>query len=325
MTRLRSALLVALALAAGFAIDPAAAQTIAAPPPGDDPRQRLVTIYGPGQLGTAASTATRLDRTRREMNRGRPDNTVLDPFPTDPAVIIDRAQTALNRARTGCQVVNAAVMGLSIDNAVVYEAACAAGPGYLVVASIRPEAVECGALAEGTDHSDRDVDANVVSRCMLPGNQPTLESISDYARRAGVACTIDEAVVVGRDNSGAVFEVGCRDTSGYWVTQENGEWRRIPCLKVTGMDGICRFTTVAERNGRLAAQVTDTAAAGCNVEDATYVGSSNGRDYFEARCSDGLGYMLEVGRDEQVSNAWNCANASRIAGGCRLTSAPAEG
>lgn len=319
--RVRVALFAALTLAAGLAAGVATAQT----PPGDDPRARLVTIYGPGQLGTVASTATRLDRTRREMNRGRPDNAIRDPLPTDPAVILGNAQAALNRARTGCQVVDAEVIGLSIDDDVVYEAACGSGPGYLVIASLRPVAVECGALAEGAGHSDRDVDADVVNRCLLPGNQQSLESIADYARRAGVACPIDEAVVVGRDNSGTVFEIGCRDTSGYWVSQQDGEWQRTSCLKVTGMDGSCRFTTPAERNGRLSAQIAETSAAGCDVEDASYVGSSDGRDYFEARCRDGLGYMLEVGSDERVSNAWNCASAARIAGGCRLTSAPAQG
>lgn len=323
----RLALLCIVWLALGLSGTQVAAQQIpgfssgwGSPPPGDDPRARTVTIYGPGQLGTTAGGATRLDRLRRELNRGRPDMSALDPLPTEPADILRGAQTAMNRARTGCQVTDASVLGYSIDNSVVYETACESGRGYLVVASLRPTVVECGTATDGTNDPERDVDAEVISQCVLPGNQPALELVSEYAREAGVQCQIDQAARVGGGGD-TLYEVGCRDAAGYWLRQEQGAWRRVACLKVSGLDGACIFTTPDESFATLSGRFIDTAASGCRVVNANYVGSANSRDYVEVQCDGGSGFMVEVDAEERVSNAWTCASAQRVAGGCRLTAA----
>lgn len=288
---------------------------------GDHPLARTVTIYGPGQLGTAAGSATRLDRLRRDLNRGRPSNAIRDPLPTDPADIRRGAQTAMNRARTGCQVNDAAVLGYSLDNAFVYETACDNGRGYLVVASLRPTVVECGTALDGANDPERDVDAVVISQCVLPANQPALERVSVFAREAGVPCVVDQVAQVGAGDSGSLYEVGCADGPGYWLRQEQGAWRRIACLKVAGLDGTCTFTTPAESYQALSNRFANTAAAGCQVGNAAYVGSANARDYVEVQCGSGGGFMVEIDGDERVSNAWSCATAQRVAGGCRLTGA----
>jgi hypothetical protein len=295
------------------------AQSIPSGP--DDPRQRTVTIYGPGQLGTAAGSATRLDRLRRDLNRGRPSNIERDPLPTDPADIRRGAQTAMNRARTGCQVNDAAVLGYSLGNDFVFETACNDGRGYLVVASLRPTVVECGTALDGTGDPERDVDAVVISQCVLPANQPALERVSVFAREAGVPCRVDQVAQVGAAESGTLYEVGCADAPGYWLRQEQGAWRRIACLKVSGLDGACTFTTPTESYQALSTRFANTAASGCQVANAVYVGSANARDYVEVQCGSGSGFMVEIDAEERVSNAWTCASAQRVAGGCRLTGA----
>lgn len=309
-------------LVACFLLVAAASECLAQMPSGpDDPLQRTVKIYGPGQLGIAAGSATRLDRLRRELNRGRPSDLVRDPLPTEAADIQRGAQAAMNRARTGCQVNDAAVLGYSLDNEFVYETACENGRGYLVVASLRPTVVECGTALDGANDPERDVDAVVISQCVLPGNQPALELVSEYAREAGVSCQIDQAAQVGTSDTGALYEVGCRDAAGYWLRQEQGAWRRVACLKVAGLDGACNFTTSDESFAALTSRFADTAASGCRVVNANYIGSANSRDYVEVQCDGGSGFMVEVDADERVSNAWTCASAQRVAGGCRLTTA----
>ncbi|KPF80897.1 hypothetical protein IP78_06525 [Brevundimonas sp. AAP58] len=309
-------------LAAFFLSAVVASECLAQIPSGpDDPRQRTVQIYGPGQLGTAAGSATRLDRLRRELDRGRPSNVVRDPLPVDPVDIRRGAQTAMNRARTGCQVNDAAVLGYSLDNDFVYEAACENGQGYLVVASMRPTVVECGTALDGADSPERDVDAIVISQCVLPANQPALERVSAFARQAGVPCQVDQVAQVGAADSGTLYEVGCADGAGYWLRQEQGAWQRISCLKVAGLDGACTFTTPSESYRSLSARFADTAASGCEVVNAAYVGSASALDYVEVQCGTGTGFMVEIDREERVSNAWSCAVAQRVAGGCRLTGA----
>lgn len=321
-------LVVVALLALGLSVQSAWAQVQPPPagvPPGQNPNERTVNIYGPGQLGSTSGIPTRMDRSRREMNRGRPDTAIMDSLPEEPAAIIDAAQTALNRARKRCRVVEAVVLGRDTDNAPVFEAACERGPGYLVVAGTPPRAVECAEAAEGTGHRDRDPDADVVNECQLAGNGMTLERIADYARRAGVACEIDEGQVVGRHNAGTVIEIGCRSSAGYWLTRKDGAWQRIPCFKVAGEDGVCRFTTAEETADALSARLAGTSAADCRIEETRYVGKAGDRDYLEAACSGGQGYMLEIGEEERVTNAWSCDRAATIAGGCQLRTGRSEG
>lgn len=325
--RISSVLVAAGLLALGAGVESSLAQVNpppAAVAPGDHPLARSVTVYGPGHLGSTAGVPSRMNRSRREMNRGRPDTAIMDDLPEEPAEIRDHAQTALNRAQKRCRVVDAVVLGRDPDNAPVFEAACEQGPGYLVVAGTPPRAVECAEAAQGTGHRDRDTDADVINECQLPGNGMTVEQIAAYARRAGVSCDIDEGVVVGRHNAGAVIEVGCRGDAGYWITRENREWRRVPCFKVRPEEGGCRFTSAAEKAGSMTARLVGTAAEGCRVEDTRYVGRAGERDYVEAKCQGGNGYMLEVAPDEAVSNAWSCETAATVAGGCRLAAGGAR-
>lgn len=316
----RSFVFMAGLLASAIVVSPASAQVYAPAAgvaPGDDPQARSVTIYGPGQLGSDARIPSRIDRSRREMNRGRASTAIMDALPEEPGAIREAAQTAVNRAMKDCRVVDALVLGRDMDHAPVFEAACARGPGYLVVAGTPPRAVECAEAAQGAGHRDRDPDADVINSCQLPGNRMTLEQVAVYARRAGVACDIDEGLVVGRHNAGAILEIGCRDAAGYWVSREDGAWNRTSCLKVS-REGECRFTTPEELHKSLTGRLAGTSAAGCQVERARYVGSANQRDYMEAVCQGGGGYMLESSADEVISNTWSCEVAATIAGGCQL-------
>ena len=139
----------------------------------------------------------------------------------------------------------------------VYEADCATGDGYLVVADFPADAVACAALGDGIGDRERDQDTDVVDECKLPGNAMTPERIAAYAQQAGVSCAIGDAVQIGRNFGGAVFEVGCGSGEAFWIQSDGETWSRVNCLKVTGQGGACRFSTPTDQAALLTTRLSN--------------------------------------------------------------------
>lgn len=274
-------------------------------------------IYSPAAMGTVASTPSRLGS--REMNRGRPLLERADPISNDPAVWLRAAQDALNGAGKSCRVTESIVIGRDLENKAVYEAACAEGPGFIVVDRRHPIAVGCADLVSGQGRRDLDVDFVAVEQCRLRSNQPDLTHFAALAVEAGITCRVDQAAEIGRTAAGPTYEIGCDGADGYWIERTASGWTRTDCLKVVGQGGACRFSTAEEQGQTLSAKLGGTPAAACRVSQAVYVGAAGADHYYEARCGDGGGYMLRMGEDGALRQTFACEDAAHIGGGCQLT------
>jgi len=316
-----------LGLAGGvFALALAAAQPVMAQdtpptnPGGQSESDRASgTMQGervqPGRLGSDRSNSA-----RRNQRQQRP------PVAATPEEIKAAAQAQATAAGLTCQVTEATNPGVTAEQAKIYEAACAAGQGYILIASTPPQSFDCLELA-GTAYTARlrDPAADVGQQCVLPANQNGLAVIGGWARDAGVACTVDEAVAIGKSaENNIVYEVGCAGADGYWLEKVASGWKLQDCLQVGSVGGTCRFTTAQEQADGFEPKLAGTDAAGCDVTQVRLMGqNANGR-FYEAKCAaEGEGYIARVNAEGATQQIYPCATAQRIGGGCTLTPAPA--
>ncbi len=236
------------------------------------------------------------------------------------------AQTQITASGKTCQLSEAMLLGQDPQQQSIYEVACAGGPGYIVVASQPPLAVDCLELA-GTAATARarNPEASVGQQCALPANDNGLAVIGGWAREAGVACTIDQALAIGKSPSGSmIYEVGCAGQDGYWLEKTASGWDLQDCMQVIASAGTCNFTTAEEQAAGFRAKLVGTDAASCDIQNLRSMGqNANGR-YFEAKCGAGDGYIVRVNGEGVTQQVYPCATAQNIGGGCRLTTvAPA--
>src|SRR5690606_7801180 len=128
-----------------------------------------------------------------------------------PAEAIEAAQAIATTAGLTCQVTEANRLGFTNDNHPMYEAACATGPGYIVVGSTPPQSFDCIELKSQADQARaRDPNAEVGQQCAIEKNNDVVSVLQAYATEAGVTCTVDNGTVLGKSSDGAViYEVGC--------------------------------------------------------------------------------------------------------------------
>ena len=131
----------------------------------------------PGQFGVAATTPSRMDRSRREMNRGREQ--VWQENMT-PAQTRTYAERALRRSGFACQVADAVVVAQARDGTPLVEIDCIEGGG-LIIADTQPMmATDCLDLGPGAGLET--VDAGPIEACRLPAN---VASVSAERQSAG--------------------------------------------------------------------------------------------------------------------------------------------
>jgi hypothetical protein len=261
-----------------------------------------------------------------------PDNRATRNRPAAPPVVatpeeIKAAAQALVVATGGtCQVTEAAQPGMNAEMQKIYEAACSEGAGLILIESTPPQSFDCLELA-GTAYTARlrDPAADVGQQCALPANQNGLAVIGGWARGAGVTCTVDEAVAIGKsDADNIVYEVGCAGVDGYWLERVGTGWDLKDCLQVNSTGGTCRFTTAQEQADGFEPKLAGTDAAACDVTQVRLMGqNANGR-FYEAKCAaEGEGYIARINTAGVTQQIYPCATAQRIGGGCRFTAAPA--
>lgn len=246
------------------------------------------------------------------------------PRVPSPAELREGAQTQATAAGLSCQVTDAVLLGKNGDGNSAYEAACAEGPGYILVSSTPPQATNCIELA-GVMRTARELDptAAVGIECKLPRNAAALPFIATYATAAGVPCEIDDAIAIGKAANGTlIFEVGCAGQEGYRINQAAGPWTREGCIEVLSTPGgACRFTTPAEQAATVKTWLAGSAAAACDVQQVRYMGRNANGAFYEAKCGDAGGYIARVNTEMAVQEVYPCADAARIGGGCKLTAA----
>lgn len=248
--------------------------------------------------------------------------------PVDPAVAMAEAQAVLTAAGDNCVATEAVAMGQDAERQKIYEVACAAGtgPGYILVAKTppaAPELIDCVLLAGQAERARAANPAAEVDVCKLPGNQNPLAVISGYAQSAGVTCTINEGMAIGKNNGREVYEVGCDGADGYWVEEgDAGAFTSTPCTIITAQNATCRYTTQAEIAASFKARLVGTAADDCDVTQVRYMGANNNGAFYEAKCAaENTGYIARTNTAGAVQQVYACATAARIGGGCTLTTA----
>jgi hypothetical protein len=263
-------------------------------------------------------------RTRDDRNQN--NRRQRAPAAPTPEELRTAAQAQMAAAGLDCQVTEAISPGVTAEQARFYEAACASGPGYILIASTPPQVFNCLELAGQAETSRlHDPTAEPGQQCVLPANQNGLAVIGGYARDAGLACTADQAIAVGKsDAGGLVYEVGCAEGSGFWVEKVQDGWKTTPCWDLALSRSACRYTTATEVLASWKTVLAGSPAASCDVQEARRVGrDAQGLTVYEVKCAVGDGYLLRVGADWKAQQFHPCATSRHIGGGCTLTPSPA--
>lgn len=255
---------------------------------------------------------SRVGRARREAAAAAAESARED--------VLQGAREVTARAVQGCDVTDARLLGRDAEQHPYYEVACAKGPGYLIIASEPPQSSDCVLLgSQAVRERERNPEADVGTQCTLESNTDIVRVIADYARQAGVPCEVDQALAIGRTDSGlAMYEVGCNGVQGYWVEQVSDGFAASECLQIITQNSTCRFTTAAEGAASVKAMLAGSEGAACDVNQARFIGeNANGR-FYEAKCAAGNGLIARI-KDTAVQQVYPCETAQRIGGGCTLT------
>lgn len=269
------------------------------------------------------------DNPRRRL--GRHERPRAAPRPTQPAAptpeeLVASAQVIATSAGVACQVTEASELGLTAAQEAAYEAACATGPGYILIASTPPQAVDCVLLSGQADIvRAADPAADVGQQCVLPANQNVVAVVQAYATEAGLDCTVDQASAIGKtDDDHLLYEVGCQSQDGYWLEKTPTGWTTTACWELLGRRTTCRFTSAETSYGAWKAVLAGTPAAACDVRQTRVMGKdSAGLTIYEIKCASGDGYLARVSADRHAQRIHTCAEAVNIGGGCQIGVAPA--
>jgi len=246
------------------------------------------------------------------------------PAAPTPEENIAAAQAIATSASSPCQVTTANFLGLAPDGAKSYEAVCATGPGYILMGSATPVAVDCVLLAgQATLDRARDPAADVGTQCVIPQNTDVVRVISAYASEAGIPCSVNEGASIGKSTEGnLIYEVGCNGTDGYWLEKVGTGWKATECAIVTTQNATCRYSTPAEQVATLKTRLAGSDAAPCDVTEGRYMGANANGAFWEAKCGAGNGVIVRFNPEYAVQQVYPCETSQRIGGGCRLTVVP---
>jgi hypothetical protein len=264
-------------------------------------------------------------RTQEETGRNRRNRNSQPPPPT-PEELAQRAQALAVASNVNCQVTRANLLGQTPDGALSYEAVCASGPGYILIASTPPQGADCVLLAgQAAIERARDPAADVGAQCAIPENMDVVRVISGYATSAGIACTVDQGASIGKSREdNVIYEVGCAGVDGAWLERLPDGWKITECAQVIVQNGTCRFSTADEQAATLKARFASNAeAAACDVVQARYMGANANGSFHEAKCAAGNGVIVRFNTEFAVQQVYPCETAQRIGGGCTLTIVPA--
>lgn len=242
----------ACAVFASFA-EPTFAQSLSAkysdptaPGNATDPNSVMVTRdnNSGSRLNRQRNEERRQEQRLRRAERGE----AIAPSTTNPAEVLAAAQAVAASAGLNCNMTAASHPGVDAQEAPIYEAACAEGPGYLLIASNPTQSFSCFELAGAAAMARlSDPRAEAGQQCVLPANQNSLDVIGGWAREAGVTCQVDQAVVVGRsEGNNVIYEVGCGSDYGYWLERADTGWTAQDCLKIPSSRETCLFVAARQ-------------------------------------------------------------------------------
>ncbi len=233
-------------------------------------------------------------------------------------------------AKSSCVVADALYIGGAKDakaktSTDAYELACTGNLGQVIMKVSGPEgdkyqAYSCLATATPT----ADGKPNTL-KCTLPANLDPAASLAPYVTKAGLACTIGKARVLGETKDTVFFEIACDGNRGYILGASNSydPTKDVSASNCLGYEeGGAISCTLTPRAAQLAAAdaLAVKADASCAIKDRRYaLSSKTGDDYYEVSCNDGKGFFVVADVKGAFKEKVECANADYIAGGCTLT------
>lgn len=241
--------------------------------------------------------------------------------PRSPAAVEASARELLTAANLDCRTTATLELGETRNRRQVYEVDCASGPGYILVEGSPPQTFGCLQLsAEAARRRAADPNADVGSQCGLPGNDATT-LYAEFARAAGLACTVDAGAWIGRPQQGGDrYEIGCSDGDGAWVdvAADGSAKLSAECLEVISVGQACPLTTNQEQVAGLQARLAGTALDACRPQAARFVGGNASGRFYEVKCADGQGAMARFDAAGAFARSYACAEAGQIGDGCKL-------
>jgi hypothetical protein len=139
-------------------------------------------LTNPGQLGVTATTPSRMDRSRREMNRGRNPTWRLN---MTPAQLLTYAENTVAGAGFECRVTDVVLVGQTIEGAPLVEVDCARGGGLVIADTDPVMAADC--LDLGPDTGLTMSAGARLDACRLPGNVASVNAEREGQRRQAAA------------------------------------------------------------------------------------------------------------------------------------------
>lgn len=205
----------------------------------------------------------------------------------------------------------------------IYEVACPGALGVVIKAQegAAPEVFDCLKLQAALKLNPKQL------VCTLPENADLNAPLQTLATKAGLKCTVNKARFFGSNSTTKLddYEIGCNEGGAYiLVVPAPGSTRQLAfesCFSAAREGVSCEYQpkeTIVAQIKTMAAGANRTA---CQITDAAWIGTSttNKHDFYEIACADGKsGYMIETDGPKFLS-AIDCARASAIGGGCKMT------
>lgn len=239
------------------------------------------------------------------------------------------APAALQASGAACTITDAVFRGtgtsgkgkdaIKVQN---YEVACQEGLGFLVQqAPTKAEAFDCLAMKAASVYDAKGVLKSGIP-CILPANLDAAAAMQPLVAKAGVACTVKDAIWIGFNATSNLnlYEVACQEGGGYFIDRSPTKVGANDCLSASSPTLPCKLTPQAEQIKVIAPYLAKAGKA-CALSDGRFVGQStsgSAKRYYEAACSGAQGWMVEIKGDGSV-RALDCVEASKIGGGCKLS------
>lgn len=203
------------------------------------------------------------------------------------------------------------------------EVSCNEGLGYIITAVEKGGAVgadDC--ITQKTATKDAPNNPLV---CTLAANANPAKGLTPYLKSAGNSCDPANAEILGRNNTGKVFEVACSSGAGGLLIVPDKAGEKVAfvgCIQAEAQGRKCTLTTTESNMAPIKA-LAAKAEKPCTVTNQRYVLTSSNGDYYEYACSDGSGFMIQANTAGAYVRQIPCAAANGIGGGCTLTDAKA--
>lgn len=237
------------------------------------------------------------------------------------------APAVLTAANVPCQLSDARKIGEDKKTKTAYyEVACAPGSmGYVLQAPAGAPATVYSCVEANTPPAPGQPPS---APCLLPGNSDPKVALQTMIKASGFDCLPEQARGIGQTKTSTYLEVACQGGAGYIVVAsvpfDGAKPAQVQsCLMYDEAETNIKCA-LGDKATRLAVidKYASMANNGCTVKNKRFVGvSKDNSTFYEAACENGKGYIYKVAAAGTLTEAYECAKATSILGGCTLTDA----